>query len=362
MNLDEKNTWLKGNINSSWFLCWLFIFSLIYSCTWSALGSEDVPHRPFAEWANLPAPGQLVVGLVYEESEAYHLYAQGRVHDVTFRAADGEKYGIDINQGYLALQYGLLEKWAIDLNVGAATLGWRYFDNGTVHSTVGLMDSDGPGSACLPTRCTVGIAPPTTINTSPRSGSSNSSKAGNWTSSIVTFRPLREVTLSCCRTTVFIIHARCVRTATPSTPVLVTPLPNDISASVFIPAPLLTGATPTQNFGWAARSTCLSTFHFSGTAAKLSVGHHPIFTGSSIGHDAERIFSIKEIDTQEPAICISGQVLRGIKKPHDCPAFGKQCTPEHPLGATMVSAEGACAAYYAYGRHLPAEPAALTPA
>jgi hydrogenase expression/formation protein HypD len=79
-------------------------------------------------------------------------------------------------------------------------------------------------------------------------------------------------------------------------------------------------------------------------------------------HDAERIFSIKEIDTQEPAICISGQVLRGIKKPHDCPAFGKQCTPEHPLGATMVSAEGACAAYYAYGRHLPAEPAALTPA
>jgi hydrogenase expression/formation protein HypD len=45
-------------------------------------------------------------------------------------------------------------------------------------------------------------------------------------------------------------------------------------------------------------------------------------------------------------------VLRGVKKPHDCPAFGKQCTPEHPLGATMVSAEGACSAYYAYGRHL----------
>ena len=69
-------------------------------------------------------------------------------------------------------------------------------------------------------------------------------------------------------------------------------------------------------------------------------------------HDAERIFDIKEIDTQEPEICISGLVLKGVKKPHDCPAFGKQCTPEHPLGATMVSAEGACAAYYAYGRHL----------
>jgi hydrogenase expression/formation protein HypD len=71
-------------------------------------------------------------------------------------------------------------------------------------------------------------------------------------------------------------------------------------------------------------------------------------------HDAERLFDVKEIDTQEPAACISGQVLKGIKKPHDCPAFGKNCTPEHPLGATMVSAEGACAAYYAYGRHLQA--------
>jgi len=69
-------------------------------------------------------------------------------------------------------------------------------------------------------------------------------------------------------------------------------------------------------------------------------------------HDAERIFDVKEIDTKEPLACISGQVLKGIKKPHDCPAFGKECTPEHPLGATMVSAEGACAAYYAYGRHL----------
>jgi hydrogenase expression/formation protein HypD len=69
-------------------------------------------------------------------------------------------------------------------------------------------------------------------------------------------------------------------------------------------------------------------------------------------HDAERIFEVEEIDTKEPEICISGLVLRGVKKPHHCPAFGTLCTPEHPLGATMVSAEGACAAYYAYGRHL----------
>jgi hydrogenase expression/formation protein HypD len=68
--------------------------------------------------------------------------------------------------------------------------------------------------------------------------------------------------------------------------------------------------------------------------------------------DAERRFSVEAIDTMEPEVCIAGQILQGIKKPHDCPAFGTECTPQHPLGATMVSAEGACAAYYAYGRHL----------
>ena len=69
-------------------------------------------------------------------------------------------------------------------------------------------------------------------------------------------------------------------------------------------------------------------------------------------YDAEKLFDVAEIATLEPEICISGQILRGIKKPHDCPAFGTLCTPQRPLGATMVSAEGACAAYYAYGRHL----------
>jgi hydrogenase expression/formation protein HypD len=70
--------------------------------------------------------------------------------------------------------------------------------------------------------------------------------------------------------------------------------------------------------------------------------------------DAERRFHVGGISTEESKICISGEVLRGLKKPHDCPAFGKTCTPQTPLGATMVSAEGACAAYYAYGRHLEA--------
>jgi hydrogenase expression/formation protein HypD len=69
-------------------------------------------------------------------------------------------------------------------------------------------------------------------------------------------------------------------------------------------------------------------------------------------HDAERRFDVAGIETQESSKCISGQILKGLKKPHDCPAFGKECTPLTPLGATMVSSEGACAAYYAYGRHL----------
>jgi hydrogenase expression/formation protein HypD len=69
-------------------------------------------------------------------------------------------------------------------------------------------------------------------------------------------------------------------------------------------------------------------------------------------HDAERLFEVEDIETEESSECISGQILRGLKKPHDCAAFGKTCTPQSPLGATMVSSEGACAAYFAYGRHL----------
>jgi hydrogenase expression/formation protein HypD len=68
-------------------------------------------------------------------------------------------------------------------------------------------------------------------------------------------------------------------------------------------------------------------------------------------HDAERLFDVSDIAPQEPSVCISGLVLRGQRKPSDCPAFGKACTPQSPLGATMVSAEGACAAYFQYGRH-----------
>jgi len=66
--------------------------------------------------------------------------------------------------------------------------------------------------------------------------------------------------------------------------------------------------------------------------------------------DAEKKFGVAEHRVEEPAECISGLVLQGLKKPHECSAFGTKCTPEHPLGATMVSSEGACAAYYRYRR------------
>lgn len=64
--------------------------------------------------------------------------------------------------------------------------------------------------------------------------------------------------------------------------------------------------------------------------------------------DAEKRFGISEYSCEESSECISGLVLKGVKKPQECGAFGRSCTPEHPLGAPMVSTEGACAAYYRY--------------
>jgi hydrogenase expression/formation protein HypD len=66
--------------------------------------------------------------------------------------------------------------------------------------------------------------------------------------------------------------------------------------------------------------------------------------------DAELRFDVADLHTEESAICRSGEVLQGLIKPHECAAFGKECTPRNPLGATMVSSEGACAAYYLYRR------------
>ena len=67
-------------------------------------------------------------------------------------------------------------------------------------------------------------------------------------------------------------------------------------------------------------------------------------------YDAEQKFNIPAGPNQESEICIAGLILRGLKSPQDCPAFGLNCTPENPLGAAMVSGEGTCAAYYRYRR------------
>ena len=73
-------------------------------------------------------------------------------------------------------------------------------------------------------------------------------------------------------------------------------------------------------------------------------------TAEYAAFDAEQRFGVADAEVAEPEVCISGLVLQGLKKPRDCPAFGRDCTPDHPLGATMVSGEGACAAYHRYCR------------
>lgn len=78
-------------------------------------------------------------------------------------------------------------------------------------------------------------------------------------------------------------------------------------------------------------------------------------SGSYSAFDAERRFPLAVASCDEPSECIAGLVLQGAKTPHECPAFGTRCTPEHPLGAPMVSSEGACAAYHRYRRLQPVE-------
>ena len=106
----------------------------------SLVASEDEPRRPFAQWADLPQPGQLIFGTLYEQSEAYHVWEQGNVRMNANYRTDDQNYGIDVRQGYFTFDYGLAEKWAADLNLGATTVGWRAFDNGNIQQTTGLMD------------------------------------------------------------------------------------------------------------------------------------------------------------------------------------------------------------------------------
>jgi hydrogenase expression/formation protein HypD len=89
-----------------------------------------------------------------------------------------------------------------------------------------------------------------------------------------------------------------------------------------------------------------------GEIPRSGLGLRPEFAA----FDAEKKFGLSDQTVAEPADCRSGEVLQGFIKPHECAAFGTHCTPEHPLGATMVSSEGACAAYYRYRQRIPAKP------
>jgi hydrogenase expression/formation protein HypD len=67
-------------------------------------------------------------------------------------------------------------------------------------------------------------------------------------------------------------------------------------------------------------------------------------------YDAERIFTLPAVRVADPKACQCGEVLKGVLRPHECKVFGTACTPENPIGTCMVSSEGACAAYYNFGR------------
>ncbi len=133
--MNSKNNLIRSSVCAS--------AALLLCASQPLCGSENVPHAPFAEWANVPERGQLTARLTYQESESYYIWAGNHRYKTDWRKG-GEHYGIDINQGYLSLQYGLNERWAADLAVGYTTVGWRYFSNesatGEPQSTTGLMD------------------------------------------------------------------------------------------------------------------------------------------------------------------------------------------------------------------------------
>ena len=105
-------------------LCGAVIAAGVVARTASA--SENVPQLPFAEFADVPEKGQFIVGALYEQSKSYQIWAGGQQYGIKVRSG-GENYGIDIRQGFFILQYGITEKWAADLEIGATTVGWRAF-------------------------------------------------------------------------------------------------------------------------------------------------------------------------------------------------------------------------------------------
>lgn len=106
------------------------------------------------------------------------------------------------------------------------------------------------------------------------------------------------------------------------------------------------GNVPAQNLVRQVFEVCDRTWRGIGLIPQSGYRLRPEFRD----FDAEYRFDLASISTQESSLCIAGEILQGTRKPHQCAAFGTACTPEHPLGAPMVSSEGACAAYYQYRR------------
>jgi hydrogenase expression/formation protein HypD len=109
----------------------------------------------------------------------------------------------------------------------------------------------------------------------------------------------------------------------------------------------------TPNGNPTARKTLFEVFELCDRSWR-GIGNIPMsglkLTDAYATFDAARRFGVENLKSPESPHCRAGEVLRGVLRPNQCPAFGKQCTPEHPLGAPMVSSEGACAAYFRYGR------------
>lgn len=113
--------------------CSLTLLIAVVRC---ALASENVPHRPFAQWADVPSQGQFVLGAVYQQAGADVIWASGQRHS----APEDSDSGTHLNQGYFALQYGINERWAADLSIGFTKATWQDFQGNSSESTSGLMD------------------------------------------------------------------------------------------------------------------------------------------------------------------------------------------------------------------------------
>lgn len=117
-----------------------------------------------------------------------------------------------------------------------------------------------------------------------------------------------------------------------------------VAANAYQRAVTLEGNQPAQKIIEQVFESCDRKWRGIGTIPQSGWRLRPEYAG----YDAEDRFEVQAIATEESPLCIAGEILQGLKKPTDCSAFGNQCTPQQPLGATMVSSEGACAAYYRY--------------